>query len=53
MLAVQLLNSFREQFERLETERLDVIDRAAAAVAGSVMVGRGTCTTRGTSWIGS
>lgn len=39
MLALKLLNSFREQFDKLEKEQLDRIDQAAEAVANSVMNG--------------
>lgn len=39
MLALRLLNSFREQFDLLERNQLQVIDRAAEAVASSVMNG--------------
>ena len=39
MLAVRLLNSFREQFDRLESDRMELIDQAAEAVASSVMDG--------------
>ena len=39
MLAVQLLDSFRAQFDRIQTEQLGAIDQAAEAVAKSAMNG--------------
>ena len=39
MLAVRLLDSFRNHFDRLQEEQLGVIDEAAAAVAEAVMNG--------------
>ena len=39
MLAVRLLDSFRAQFDKIQNEKLDLIDCAAAAVADSVMNG--------------
>lgn len=39
MLALDLLNSFRAQFDRIEKEQLGAIDQAAEAIAQSVMNG--------------
>jgi uncharacterized phosphosugar-binding protein len=39
MLAVRLLDSFRQQFDKLQSEQLGEIDRAAEAVATSVING--------------
>jgi len=39
MLALDLLNSFRAHFDRIEREQLDTIDRASEVIAQSVMNG--------------
>jgi len=39
VLAIRLLDSFREQFDRIQNEQIDLIDQAAAAVVKSVTNG--------------